>query len=94
MPGRIAFALLVAPIIPGAGSDPWLDVANTGRDNSAGRSYRPGLAPFVDIGDKLNQTANEELFTVQLAPARLLAHRRPRPVLGRQRGPVDAQRGG
>ncbi len=62
--GAIVFALLVAPIVPGAGSDPLLDVANSGRNDSAGRSYRPGQAPFVDIGDKLRETANQELFTV------------------------------
>lgn len=62
--GAIVFALLLAPVIPGAGSDPLLDVANAGRNQSAGRSYRPALAPFVDIGDKLDSVANTELFTV------------------------------
>ncbi len=60
----IVFALLVAPIIPGVGGDPLLDVSNPGRNDSAGRSYRPGSAPFVDIRAKLDQTGNEELFTV------------------------------
>ena len=62
--GAIVFALLLAPVIPGAGSDPLLDVANAGRNESAGRSYRPALAPFVDIGDKLDSVDNTELFTV------------------------------
>ena len=62
--GAIVFALLLAPVIPGAGGDPLLDVANAGRDESAGRSYKPALAPFVDIGDKLTETENRELFTV------------------------------
>jgi transglutaminase-like putative cysteine protease len=63
--GAIVFALVLAPIIPGAGSDPLLNIASTGRDNSAGRSYRPSLAPFVDIGRKLDATANTELFAVR-----------------------------
>jgi transglutaminase-like putative cysteine protease len=63
--GAIVFALLLAPIIPGAGSAPLLDVGNAGRDDGAGRSYRPALAPFIDIGDKLTQPADTELFTVK-----------------------------
>ncbi len=78
----VVFALLVAPVLPGAGSDALLDVANTGRDDSAGRSYRPSLAPFIDIGKKLDDVDDQELFTVQRRSARLLAHRRARPVLG------------
>ena len=61
----VLVALVVAPAIPGAGSDPLLDVANAGRDDSAGHSYRPSLAPFVDIGAKLGDANDEELFTVQ-----------------------------
>ena len=52
-------ALVAAPAIPGAGSDPLLDVANAGRDGSAGHSYRPSLAPFVDIGAKLGDVNDE-----------------------------------
>ncbi|MDQ1429709.1 MAG: hypothetical protein QOF40_311 [Actinomycetota bacterium] len=63
--GAIVFALVLAPIIPGAGSQALLDVGNAGRHSGAGRSYRPSLAPFVDIGDKLKQTENTELFTVK-----------------------------
>jgi transglutaminase-like putative cysteine protease len=62
--GAIVFALVVAPIIPGADSDPLLDVANAGRTTGSGRSYRPSLAPFVDIGRKLGSVENVELFTV------------------------------
>ncbi len=61
----VLVALVVAPVIPGAGSDPLLDVANAGRDDSAGHSYRPSLAPFVDIGAKLGDVNDEELFTVK-----------------------------
>ena len=61
----VLVALVVAPAIPGAGSDPLLDVANAGRDDSAGHSYRPSLAPFVDIGAKLDDVNDEELFTVR-----------------------------
>ena len=61
----VLVALVVAPAIPGAGSDPLLDVANAGRDDSAGHSYRPSLAPFVDIGAKLGNVNDEELFTVR-----------------------------
>ena len=65
--GAIVFALVVAPIIPGAGSDALLDVASTGRSTTAGHSYRPSLAPFVDIGRKLDDVENTELFTVKSA---------------------------
>ena len=58
------------------------------------RSYRPSLAPFIDVGDKLDDVEDQELFTVRRIPARLLAHRRARRVLGRQRRAVDAQRRG
>jgi transglutaminase-like putative cysteine protease len=63
--GAIVFALVVAPIIPGAGSDALLNVANVGRNDSGGRSYRPSKAPFVDIGRKLDDVENSELFTVR-----------------------------
>jgi transglutaminase-like putative cysteine protease len=63
--GAIAFALVVAPLVPGAGSDPVLDVAGPGRDGSGGRSYKPEFPPFVDIGQKLDSARNEELFTVR-----------------------------
>jgi transglutaminase-like putative cysteine protease len=65
--GAVVFALLLAPAIPGAGSDPLLDVANPGRDDAAGHSYRPSVAPFIDIGDKLDSVDNVELFTVRAA---------------------------
>jgi len=61
----VLVALVAAPAIPGAGSDPLLDVANAGRDGSAGHSYRPSLAPFVDIGAKLGDVNDEQLFTVR-----------------------------
>ncbi|MFI5053275.1 MAG: DUF3488 and DUF4129 domain-containing transglutaminase family protein [Acidimicrobiia bacterium] len=61
----VLIALLVAPVLPGAGSDPLLDFANTGRQGSAGRSYRPLLAPFVDIGAKLESGRDTPLFTVR-----------------------------
>jgi transglutaminase-like putative cysteine protease len=61
----IVIALLLAPVLPGAGGDPVVDFANPARNGSGGRSYRPSLAPFVDIGDKLSQPANAELFTVK-----------------------------
>ena len=66
--GAVAFALLLGPVLPGAGSDALLDVANTGRDDSAGRSYRPSLAPFIDIGQKLDDVDDQELFTVRRRP--------------------------
>jgi transglutaminase-like putative cysteine protease len=61
----IVVALVVAPLLPGAGSDPLLDVAGTGRDASGGHSYKPSLAPFVDIGRKLDTVEDVELFTVK-----------------------------
>ncbi len=61
----IVVALLLAPVLPGAGGEPVVDFANPTRDGSGGRSYRPSLAPFVDVGDKLNRPDDTELFTVQ-----------------------------
>jgi transglutaminase-like putative cysteine protease len=61
----IVVALVVAPLVPGSGSDPFLDVAGNGRDSSGGRSYKPTLAPFVDIGRKLDSIRDVELFTVK-----------------------------
>lgn len=61
----IVVALLLAPVLPGAGGEPVVDFANPARDGSGGRSYRPSLAPFVDVGDKLNQPEDTELFAVQ-----------------------------
>ena len=60
----IVVALLLAPVLPGAGGDPVVDFANPARNGSGGRSYRPSLAPFVDVGDKLNQPDDTELFAV------------------------------
>ena len=59
-----------------------------------GHSYRPSLPPLVDVGDKLDDVDDVELFTVRAPPARLLAHRRARRVLRRQRRSVDAERRG
>jgi transglutaminase-like putative cysteine protease len=61
----IVVALVVAPIVPGSSSDPLLDVAGTGRDGSDGHSYQPVVAPFIDIGRKLDEVENRELFTVR-----------------------------
>ena len=61
----IAVALVLAPVLPGAGGDPVVDFANPARSGSGGRSYKPSLAPFVDVGDKLDQPDDTELFTVQ-----------------------------
>jgi transglutaminase-like putative cysteine protease len=61
----IVVALVVAPLVPGSSSDPLLDVAGTGRNGSGGRSYKPVLAPFIDISEKLKQVDNVELFTVK-----------------------------
>jgi transglutaminase-like putative cysteine protease len=65
--GAIAVGMLLAPVIPGAGADPILDIANTGRDRSGGSSYRTGIAPLVDVSAKLNEVAERQLFTVTAA---------------------------
>ncbi|HEX5586621.1 MAG TPA: transglutaminaseTgpA domain-containing protein [Acidimicrobiia bacterium] len=59
----LAVGVVLAPILPGAGADPVLDFANNGGDG-AGGSYRTGVAPFVDVSAKLNDTSDPELFTV------------------------------
>jgi len=61
----IVVALVVAPLVPGAGSDPLLDVAGRGHDGNGGHSYKPSLAPFVDIGRKLDDVNDVDLFTVK-----------------------------
>src|SRR4051812_24999108 len=61
----IVVALVVAPLVPGSSSDPLLDVAGSGRNGSGGHSYKPAIAPFFDIGKKLDQVDNVDLFTVQ-----------------------------
>jgi transglutaminase-like putative cysteine protease len=63
--GAIVVALVVAPLLPGSGSDPLLDVAGTARDRAGGHSYKPSLAPFVDIGRKLDSVEDTELFSVK-----------------------------
>ncbi len=60
--------VVIAPVVPGAGSDPVLDFADSGNDGSGGSSYRTGIAPLVDVSQKLDQVDDEELFTVT-APA-------------------------
>ncbi|HEX9506713.1 MAG TPA: transglutaminaseTgpA domain-containing protein, partial [Acidimicrobiia bacterium] len=64
--GAIALVagLLVAPQLPGAGADPLLDFVSTARSGAGGRSYRTNVAPFVDIGAKLQHVGDVELFTV------------------------------
>ena len=62
---RSSWRSVVAPLLPGASSDPLLDVAGPGRDGTGGHSYKPSLAPFVDIGRKLHDVDNRELFTVK-----------------------------
>ena len=61
----IVVALVVAPLVPGAGSDPLLDIAGNGRQGSGGHSYQPEIPPFVDIGRKLDAVDDVELFTVR-----------------------------
>lgn len=61
----IVVALVVAPLVPGSDADPLLDVAGAGRDRSGGHSYKPSIAPFFDINQKLDDVADTELFTVK-----------------------------
>ena len=44
----VAIGAVLAPAVPGAGADPVLDFANTGKDGRGGGSYRTGVAPLVD----------------------------------------------
>ena len=61
--------VLVAPVLPGAGSDPVLDFADSGNDRSGGGSYRTGIAPLVDVSHKLDEVDDRELFTVDAPTA-------------------------
>ena len=62
--GALAISVAIAPALPGADGEPLLDIASGDRTGGAGSSYRTGVAPFVDVSTKLNDTADTELFTV------------------------------
>ncbi len=51
--------------MPGSDADPLLDVAGNGRAGSGGHSYKPSIAPFFDIGRKLDDVQDVDLFTVK-----------------------------
>lgn len=61
----IVVALVLAPLVPGSDADPLLDVAGNGRAGSGGHSYKPSIAPFFDIGRKLDDVQDIDLFTVR-----------------------------
>ena len=60
--------IVLAPALPGAESDPLLDFANRGPNrNGGGGSYSTSVPPLVDVGAKLRQPQNTEVFTVRAA---------------------------
>ena len=60
--------IVLAPALPGAESDPLLDFANHGPNRGGGDgSYSTSVAPLVDVGAKLRQPENTEVFTVRAA---------------------------
>ena len=60
--------IVLAPALPGAESDPVLDFANRGPNRGGGGgSYRTSVPPLVDVGAKLRQPQNTEVFTVRAA---------------------------
>src|SRR5438552_2925243 len=63
--GAIVVGLVVAPLLPGANSEPLVDFRNAGRDRAGGHTYRTAVAPLVDVGAKLQQRAERQVFTVQ-----------------------------
>jgi transglutaminase-like putative cysteine protease len=63
--GAIVVGLVVAPLLPGADSDPLVDFRNPGRDRAGGHTYRTAVAPLVDVGAKLQRSAEKEVFTVR-----------------------------
>jgi hypothetical protein len=64
----LVVGIVLAPALPGAESDPVLDFSNRGpRSGSGGGSYNTSVPPLLDVGAKLNQPTNEELFTVRAA---------------------------
>ncbi|MET0421295.1 MAG: DUF3488 and transglutaminase-like domain-containing protein [Acidimicrobiia bacterium] len=60
----VVIGVVLAPALPGAGADPILDFAGQGDRGAGGSSYRTGIPPLVDVGAKLNDATNRELFTV------------------------------
>ncbi len=61
--------LVLAPAVPGAESDPLIDLTNRGPNRSGGGSYNTRVPPLLDVGAKLRVRANIELFTVKAAQA-------------------------
>ena len=59
-----------------------------------GHSYQPSLAPFVDIGAKLGDVDDRELFTVQSRTPDYWRIAALDEYTRRRRRPVDAERGG
>lgn len=64
----VVAGVLLAPAVPGAGSDPVLRFADSGKDDGGGSTYRTDIAPLVDVSQKLDEVDDTELFTVA-APA-------------------------
>jgi hypothetical protein len=64
----LVVGILLAPALPGAGSDPVLDFGNRGPERGGGGgSYSTTVPPLVDVGAKLRQPENTEMFTVRAA---------------------------
>jgi transglutaminase-like putative cysteine protease len=61
----VSVALLVAPVIPGAGGAPLLDFDTAGGTRGGGRTYHAGIAPLVDVGAKLRNVDVPNLFHVR-----------------------------
>ena len=61
----LAVGVALAPVLPGTGSEPILGFADQDTRGGGGSSYRTGVAPFVDVSAKLNQTDDQDLFTVE-----------------------------
>ncbi|GMU78237.1 MAG: hypothetical protein AMXMBFR46_10320 [Acidimicrobiia bacterium] len=54
-------ATALAPLLPGAGADPLVDLHDEGRGSS---TYQTAVPPLVDVADNLRRTEQLELFTV------------------------------
>jgi hypothetical protein len=64
----LVVGIVLAPALPGAESDPLLDFGNRGPERGGGGgSYSTSVPPLVDVGAKLRQPENTEVFTVRAA---------------------------
>jgi transglutaminase-like putative cysteine protease len=66
--GIVLVAAILAPLLPGAKSDPWFDYRSLGKGSGGG--LLKATTPIVSIQSKLLQDPDHEVFTVDIGNAR------------------------